>query len=633
MTRSAKAWSRGGFGRNGAALLLAALLACIGVLGAAAARAANPTIVQDEAQFVQDDARRPPPDTAAWQPVKLPDNWYVSRPEFSGTGWYRIRFNVSSNPPRPQVIIVKRLDANFQVLFVNGNFIGTGGPRGRMEFRVLSRPERYVIPPALLHPGTNVMHFLVEADAGLRQGLHSISVGDPVQADPEFRFQFMLQVASYNMLCAAAALSGLLALAFWLRERRQSSLLWFAITAFTWAAMYWPWFVSTSLTEFAALRNTYPFVLRFAYAAPMLVLCIRMVERSMPALEVGIWSFTLVGLATALFYGDAAWGVLLTWWRGIYLVVLLALLILLIRADRKHRDLAFWLLVTAVVAAVVVDAHDLARWLAWIDFDAPTLSPFQVPLLLFALGARVISRHFRAIDDVEHSNTELESRVAEKAREIEANHARLREVERAEALAGERQRIMTDMHDGVGGSLVGLLGAVQTGRAAPLEIERRLNEALQELRLAVDALEPVNGDLGAVLGGVRHRMRPAIEDSGVELHWRVGDLPRLGYLTPSVILQIQRIVLEALTNALRHAGARIVSVETSTDADAKALEIRIADDGSGFEAESVTMGRGMRSMRARAAGIGSELEVKTSPDGTTVILRLPMTSDALGSAV
>jgi signal transduction histidine kinase len=57
-----------------------------------------------------------------------------------------------------------------------------------------------------------------------------------------------------------------------------------------------------------------------------------------------------------------------------------------------------------------------------------------------------------------------------------------------------------------------------------------------------------------ILGNVRHRMRAAIEGSGVHLRRHVGEVPQLSSLTPSVVLTIQRIVLEALTNSLRHAA-------------------------------------------------------------------------------
>jgi hypothetical protein len=66
---------------------------------------------------------------------------------------------------------------------------------------------------------------------------------------------------------------------------------------------------------------------------------------------------------------------------------------------------------------------------------------------------------------------------------------------------------MADMHDGLGSSLLSLLGMIQSSTGERVAIERRAHEALLELRLTVDSLGPVDGDLGVVLGNVCHRMR------------------------------------------------------------------------------------------------------------------------------
>src|SRR6266571_6780643 len=182
---------------------------------------------------------------------------------------------------------------------------------------------------------------------------------------------------------------------------------------------------------------------------------------------------------------------------------------------------------------------------------------------------------------------------------------------------------MADMHDGVGSSLVALLGAVQSGQAALPEVERRLHDALQELRLAVDALEPTDGDLNVILGNVRHRMRAAIESSGVRFHWQVEDLPQLPSLTPKAVLAIQRIVLEALTNSLRHARAHDVTL--STRMNGTSLQIGVSDNGIGFDETGATSGRGLESVRQRARGLGGTVEIRSSRGaGTSVTLRLPL---------
>ncbi len=82
-----------------------------------------------------------------------------------------------------------------------------------------------------------------------------------------------------------------------------------------------------------------------------------------------------------------------------------------------------------------------------------------------------------------------------------------------------------------------------------------------------------------------------------------------------------RIVQEALTNVVRHAGARSCVVRLALD---EALHLEIADDGVGLAAAS-RAGVGLASMRERAAELGGTCVVEMPPTGgTRVLARLPL---------
>jgi hypothetical protein len=212
--------------------------------------------------------------------------------------------------------------------------------------------------------------------------------------------------------------------------------------------------------------------------------------------------------------------------------------------------------------------------------------------------------------------------VAEKAREIESYHAERDEVMRQQTLAHERQRILADMHDGLGASLVALLRHVQSKRL-DVQVEQRVREALQELRIAIDALEPSGGDLGAVLGNLRYRLEPLLDPAGVRLEWEVGELPPIDALEPSAVFALQRIVLEAVANALKHSGATRVRISAQA-VPGGGVEIRVEDDGRGFDASSPAAGLGLANMRARASRIGAQLDISSrAGDGTVARLQIP----------
>ena len=130
-----------------------------------------------------------------------------------------------------------------------------------------------------------------------------------------------------------------------------------------------------------------------------------------------------------------------------------------------------------------------------------------------------------------------------------------RSTRREQILAIERQRILADMHDGVGATLVSLLRYVQSGEAKPGCIARRVQQALEEVRIAVSALQPSGGDVGTVLGGLRYRLEDMAQGMRARLAWDVNEMPPARRLGPAEAYALQRIVLEAAANAATHSGA------------------------------------------------------------------------------
>jgi signal transduction histidine kinase len=102
-------------------------------------------------------------------------------------------------------------------------------------------------------------------------------------------------------------------------------------------------------------------------------------------------------------------------------------------------------------------------------------------------------------------------------------------------------------------------------------------------------------------------------------------LPR-GAFEPTTEVQLLRIVQEALTNARKHAGASCVQV--SVAARDGVIEVRVADDGRGFDLGRVAgdgPGYGIRFMRERAEEIGGSLTVHTAPGrGTQIVIQAPL---------
>ena len=246
----------------------------------------------------------------------------------------------------------------------------------------------------------------------------------------------------------------------------------------------------------------------------------------------------------------------------------------------------------------------------------------EYPFVLVAWGAGVGIRSLRT------RAGRLEDRVGALALE--------RDLRAREAAERERTRIARELHDVVAHSVSTMVvqtsGARQVLRSHPEDaddamrsVELTGRQALRELRrmlgiLRTDdrpSLDPQPG-VGEIAGLVEH-----MRDAGlpVELEIR-GTPPALG---PGFDLAAYRIVQEALTNVLKHAGPVHTDVRVAFDADAMELLIHNAAPNSHATADGAGPGHGLIGMRERVLLYGGTVDAAPDEDGGfTVRARLPL---------
>lgn len=227
----------------------------------------------------------------------------------------------------------------------------------------------------------------------------------------------------------------------------------------------------------------------------------------------------------------------------------------------------------------------------------------------------------------------LSALVQRQRLEIEEKSRALETETRRRTLAEERQRLVRDMHDGVGGQLISLLARVRGGRLNQEEIEAELRTGLQDLRLIVDSMDSAGSSLENALRQFHDRARLQTEASGVVLNWQQNRPAQVELSEPRAILNIFRWLQEALTNALRHSGAKTITI--SVDHSARAVRISVADDGCGMPvADSPpASGHGLSNMASRARELGGSFGVEpVRPSGTRLVLELdPARLTAIGA--
>jgi signal transduction histidine kinase len=218
--------------------------------------------------------------------------------------------------------------------------------------------------------------------------------------------------------------------------------------------------------------------------------------------------------------------------------------------------------------------------------------------------------------------------VQRMSRQLLAQQERIKTSEREHAVFAERQRLLQDMHDGIGASLISAIKMMEQGRMQAHEAVAVLRECLDDLRLVIDSLEPLGEDHVTLLAIFRYRLGHRLEQAGVRIDWHMGELPALPWLKAPQALDMLRILQEVFANVIKHSKATQVLVTTECGADGTdglgTITVRIEDNGIGIAESTRGGGRGLRHMNLRAERLHGSVEIGRTPAGTGVSIRLPI---------
>ncbi len=299
----------------------------------------------------------------------------------------------------------------------------------------------------------------------------------------------------------------------------------------------------------------------------------------------------------------------------------------------------------ATLVAVTVSDADLSigsqRWQIGILALAILLS-FCVNLWMLQKRFDPLERlvdQIEAFDPSDASGFDLgEGRTAEIDRLAEAFQRLLQRVDDERRRSGklvlrgqeeERRRFARDLHDEVNQALTGILLRLEAlaqdvppdQRAQVAELKQLTGQAMDELLRLARQLRPAALDDHGLAPAIEAQARGFAERTGIEAHVAVaGDPDRLDEEAQIVVY---RIAQEALSNAAQHARPGRVDIELSAAADA--VELRVRDDGDGFDPLAVRAGGlGLEGMAERARLAGGALDLRSARGaGTELTLRLP----------
>ena len=316
--------------------------------------------------------------------------------------------------------------------------------------------------------------------------------------------------------------------------------------------------------------------------------------------------------------------------------------------DRNGRQAAFQLIDTGLgqrlMDEIRIQAQSIldelressqrggARWAQDIEFGRVgmlTMTAFTIALLfvVWALARREISAREAKRRMLIEEQRRLEQEVTARTEELSELSTYLQTVREE-----EKSRLARDIHDELGGILVGakmdVAWAAQKCKTALPEAAEKLGRALEILdegvemkRRIIEELRPTLLDNLGISSALDWQVRQTCERAGLNCELNLADIE----LPPEVSIALYRIVQEALTNIVKYASARNVDVELLGDEDGVSLIVH--DDGAGLPmgVESSRLSHGIVGMRQRVRALNGTFKIGSRPgSGTTIEVFIPL---------
>ncbi len=566
--------------------------------------------------------------TGGWRNADLPFHDFYAAPEIArqhGTVlWAKVGFDTKSLPSGRVALFIDYTPERFTLL-LNGKEIFRNYSNPEVRRFASFEPTFVPIPRDALRGGLNELALRLVSDTPWTLGLGHVSLGDDRVIRDKYDRAYSLQYLGPQIVNGIMAALTLAILLFWFRRRAEKSFFWLAMVGIIWwlRNLHYsaenPFIGAAAMWELVSISI---FVLTIAF------LCFTVTV--LDAKNRLQWiRLSISGGLTLVLMRE---GLLASGQSDLLAFALLApltfsLSVIFVIATIRQPTAENMVMLIAITIAIVWSIHDMI-FLGNMGLGAgfqlqPYASVVVYGAFAFSLGRRIL----RAFDTTENLNAQLEASVAQARRELSESEAARRTLEVAHAVELERERLMREIHDGIGSNLVTALAVAKKQDAQGWTVGL-LKRSISDLKIAIDSLEPSDGDVAVVLAGFRQRIEADLSAAGISLKWKVNAVPPVRWLDAPNTLHILRVFQEIVTNIIKHANATEIEVRCRShlDDEAEGVLLEFLDNGTGIDETGPVVGKGLMNMASRAAALRAKLVISRCEEGTgtRVWLWLPL---------
>jgi two-component system, NarL family, sensor histidine kinase UhpB len=558
-------------------------------------------------------------DSAVFKPVTLPWDG-CCEPGYRGV---RMQFTLPEIP-EDGLAIVPALGSDNYRMYINGSLLFGEGQMvlPHISYHGTIRAT-FRIPPMMLKPGRNDVEFILVRDAGTP----FFSVGPPTIGDyATIKRAFSWRQFSLNTYLAMSQAIGfaaaMLALVLWIRSDRNPAIFWMALLCAAWALR-----IQHHRITYGFVSGEFRIVLLYVYVNLIPVALLNFAHHwtghpSRWITRLSLGGYVVISFVAAIIIEFGLLNKIDTADRvsmAFLLLVTLSTIGLLVVHYVKRDEHRHWEVATFILCATLI-CHDAASTL--FDLTYGDHVKRALPILLLGFIAPFFAGNVRLFRSMSEFNNLLSQQLAQRTADLQLAHAREKNLVREQAYGQERQRIMRDMHDGLGSQLMSMLLSARRGKLGPQRMAEGIQSVVDEMRLMIDSMDSVGESLSVALTTFHERVQSRVEAAGFALNWTDqsgGIFPEYG---PRDVLQIFRILQEAVNNALKHGASPIDLLITQYPDPAFPIRITVTDCGTGMAVKR-GRGRGLSNMKARAEAIAARFSLISSSSGLSVQLELP----------
>jgi len=538
-----------------------------------------------------------------WRQCTLPHNWDQQKPDYAGDVWYRFSLARPTNAVEPPALwLVASMNAS---VAVNGIHLGSGGSMVEPVARHWNQYLLFTVPKSMLNRDENRVVIRVHGYANNSSGLSKLYIGPASLLKEKHQVLiFRSNLMTYGALIVTlliGLLTGVAALV-----GRSCTVGYFSLGCLI-STFY---LLDTMVVNIPISREIWERCVHISIVCSevfFILFVFRVLNYDNRRLTAGMFAYGIIGTLVIALSSDARLLPVASIWEGLSLIMVMVADVSCFWLWFKERDRIALFVALALFLVLVAFVHDWLPWVFGLGVEPPYtfyLGPAGFIIMMASLlTSKLITDYHQELN----VSLSLKKKVQVQDLDIQLKNESIAQLWQDQVVRDERDRIIRELHDGVGGMLSNVLAIVEPGS----HIQTRLQRTIEELRLVMGAIDE-DADIASLLGTLRPRLEAEVAESGSVLKWEIEDIPSKVPDDAYTGMQLVRIVQECIHNSLRHGQAREIVLHMDQGS------LLISDNGSGFDTQHVTLGRGLKNLRWRAKKLEANIDISSNASGTRV---------------